>query len=92
MNEEFDGTYGTPNKTAYNNINDYNQIFVDTVRQTGGNNNRRWLLILVGIQTLIIRQTIMALCCQRISIYRLILASGEKRIMISVHYYDPWDF
>lgn len=26
MNEEFDGTYGTPNKTAYNNINDYNQI------------------------------------------------------------------
>ena len=45
MNEEFDGTYGTPNKTAYNNINDYNQIFVDTVRQTGGNNDRRWLLI-----------------------------------------------
>lgn len=34
MNEEFDGTYGTPNKTAYNNINGYNQIFVDTVRQT----------------------------------------------------------
>ena len=45
MNEEFDGTYGTPNTTYYDNINDYNQIFVDTVRNTGSNNAKRWLLI-----------------------------------------------
>ena len=45
MNEEFDGTYGTPSRTAYANINAYNQIFVDTVRKTGGNNDQRWLLI-----------------------------------------------
>ena len=45
MNEEFDGTYGTPSSTAYANINAYNQIFVDTVRQTGGNNAKRWLMI-----------------------------------------------
>ena len=45
MNEEFDGTYGWPNTAYYDNINDYNQIFVDTVRQTGGNNDKRWLLI-----------------------------------------------
>ena len=45
MNEEFDGTYGTPSRTAYANINAYNQIFVDTVRKSGGNNNQRWLLI-----------------------------------------------
>ena len=41
MNEEFDGTYGDPNRTHYENINTYNQIFVDTVRQTGGNNDKR---------------------------------------------------
>ena len=27
---------------AYENINSYNQIFVDTVRQSGGNNGRPW--------------------------------------------------
>ena len=92
MNEEYDGTYGTPNKTAYNNINDYNQIFVDTVRQTGGNNDRRWLLI-PGWNTNInytadnygfVLPTDQYLSSDN--------ASGEKRIMVSVHYYDPWDF
>lgn len=45
MNEEFDGTYNTPNPEYYNNINAYNQIFVDTVRKAGGKNNSRYLLI-----------------------------------------------
>ena len=45
MNEEFDGQYGTPTQPCYSNINAYNQIFVDTVRQTGGNNSSRWLLV-----------------------------------------------
>ena len=40
MNEEFDGTYGTPGRSAYANINAYNQIFVDTVRRSGGNNDQ----------------------------------------------------
>ena len=45
MNEEFDGTYGTPNRTYYENINQLNQIFVDTVRTSGGNNAKRWLML-----------------------------------------------
>ena len=45
MNEESDNTYGKPNATGYENINAYNQIFVDTVRKTGSNNEKRWLLI-----------------------------------------------
>ena len=45
MNEEFDGQYGNPTQPCYSNINAYNQIFVDTVRRTGGNNTSRWLLI-----------------------------------------------
>lgn len=45
MNEEFDGQYGRPTQPCYSNINSYNQIFVDTVRKTGGNNSSRWLLV-----------------------------------------------
>lgn len=45
MNEVFDDTYGVPNHTYYSNINSLNQIFVDTVRQTGGNNAKRWLML-----------------------------------------------
>ena len=45
MNEEFDNTYGKPNAKGYENINAYNRIFVDTIRKTGSNNAKRWLLI-----------------------------------------------
>jgi endoglucanase len=92
VNEEFDGTYGTPNTTYYSNINAYNQIFVDTVRQTGGNNSARWLLI-PGWNTSI---------DYVVGDYGFVLPtdnyrsstvpSSEKRIMISDHYYTPWDF
>ena len=45
MNEEFDGDWDDPKPEDYANLNAYNQIFVDTIRQTGGNNSARWLLI-----------------------------------------------
>ncbi|MDQ0901091.1 endoglucanase [Paenibacillus sp. V4I7] len=92
MNEEFDGTFGTPNTTYYSNLNAYNQIFVDTVRQTGGNNSARWLLI-PGWNTNIdytVGNYGFALPTDN---YRsTAIPSSEKRIMISVHYYSPWDF
>ena len=90
--EEFDGTYGTPNKTAYNNINDYNQIFVDTVRQTGGNNDRRWLLIPGWNTNINYTADNYGFVLPTDQYLSSDIASGEKRIMISVHYYDPWDF
>ncbi len=92
MNEEFDNTYSTPNKTYYANINAYNQIFVDTVRQTGGNNDKRWLLI-PGWNT-----DINYTCGDYgfeipTDTYRdSSIPASEQRIMISVHYYNPWDF
>ena len=92
MNEEYDGTYGTPNKTAYNNINDYNQIFVDTVRQTGGNNDRRWLLIPGWNTNINYTADNYGFVLPTDQYLSSDIASGEKRIMISVHYYDPWDF
>ena len=92
MNEEYDGTYGTPNKTAYNNINDYNQIFVDTVRQTGGNNDRRWLLIPGWNTNINYTADNYGFVLPTDQYLSSDIASGEKRIMVSVHYYDPWDF
>ena len=92
MNEVFDGTYNTPDATIYNRINNYNQIFVDSVRKTGGNNAKRWLLI-PGWNTDI---------NYTVGDYGFVMPSdtnrdesipaGEQRIMISVHYYAPWGF
>ncbi len=101
MNEEFDGEYSYnngeeyPNRAYYANINAYNQIFVDTVRKTGveeGNNAKRWLLI-PGWNTDISYTT---------GDYGFELPTDtnrdasipaeEQRIMISVHYYNPYGF
>lgn len=90
MNEEFDGEYHNPVKAYYENINAYNQIFVDTVRQTGSNNAKRWLLI-PGWNTDI---------DYTVGNYGFALPTDthrdssitKNRIMVSVHYYAPWDF
>ncbi|WP_242836690.1 cellulase family glycosylhydrolase [Clostridium sp. BNL1100] len=92
MNEEFDGNYSNPNPTYYANLNAYNQIFVDTVRQTSGNNSARWLLI-PGWNTNIDYTTGNFGFVLPTDTYRsATIPSSEKRIMISVHYYSPWDF
>jgi endoglucanase len=92
MNEEFDGQYGNPTQPCYANINAYNQIFVDTVRRTGGTNASRWLLV-PGWNTNIEYTAGNYGFVLPTDQYRAAsVPSGEKRIMISVHYYDPWDF
>lgn len=85
MNEVFDGNYSGTNPVAYENINAYNEVFVKTVRSTGGNNERRWLL-LPGWNTNI-DQTVDKLGQK--GAFRL---PKDKRLMVSVHYYDPWGF
>lgn len=92
MNETFDGQYGTPTQPCYSNINAYNQIFVDTVRKTGGNNASRWLLV-PGWNTNIDYTAgnhgfVIPTDQNRASS----VPGDEQRIMISVHYYDPWEF
>ena len=93
MNEEFDGTYsGDPDRTHYQNINEYNQIFVDTVRQSGGNNAMRWLMI-PGWNTDINYTTgDYGFSLPTDTYLSANIPSGQKRILISVHYYNPWDF
>jgi endoglucanase len=92
MNEEFDGQYGRPTQPCYSNINAYNQTFVDSVRKTGGNNSSRWLLV-PGWNTNIDYTTGNYGFTLPTDQFRSpTIPSGEQRIMISVHYYDPWDF
>ena len=92
MNEEFDGTYGTPNSTYYSNINTLNQIFVDTVRQSGGNNDMRWLLVPGWNTNIEYTAGNYGFVIPSDNYLSSSVPSGEKRIMISVHYYDPWGF
>ncbi len=92
MNENFDGQYGNPTQPCYSNINAYNQIFVDTVRRAGGNNSSRWLLV-PGWNTNIDYTAGNYGFRIPTDQYRSpSIPSSEHRIMISVHYYSPWDF
>ncbi len=72
-----------PDSQRYELTNEVNQAFVDTVRACGGYNADRFLLI-AGFGTNI-DQTFD-------SRFRMPSDSAESRLMISVHYYDPWSY
>lgn len=92
MNEEFDGSYSEPNKEYYQNINDYNQIFVDTVRKTGDNNTKRWLIIPSWNTNIDYTAGDYGFKLPTDQYRDKPIDKEEQRIMISVHYYSPWDF
>jgi endoglucanase len=83
LNEEtnFERT-GSP-REAYATLGKVNQLFIDTVRKTGGNNAER-LLIVTGYSTDIGKTTNSA--------YVLPTDSVPHKLFISVHYYTPWRF
>jgi endoglucanase len=68
---------------AYRLVNKLNQVFVDTVRATGGKNETRPLLI-AGYWTDITNT------CDPAFEMPNDLADGK--LILSVHYYTPWDF
>ena len=77
---------------AYENINAYNQIFVDTVRQSGGNNDRRWLLV-PGLNTDVdYTAGDYGFKIPEDTYRSKEIPESEKRLMVSVHYYAPWAF
>ncbi len=92
MNEEFNGEYGNPDSKAYANINSYNQIFVDTVRQSGGNNDKRWLLIPGWNTNIDYTAGNYGFELPTDSYRSAEIPADQQRLMISVHYYDPWNF
>lgn len=70
---------GTPEERAV--IVKYEQDFVDTVRKTGGNNSHRSLII-----------TSYAASAETAAINDVIVPANAGNIIVSVHYYAPWQF
>lgn len=68
---------------CYEMTNRINQTFVDTVRATGGNNADRFLLI-AGYNTNIAKA-----CDDR---FKMPKDTIPDKLLVSVHYYDPWNY
>lgn len=81
MNEVHDG-YGQPDPRHFTFINELNQEFVNLVRASGGNNGRRYLIV-PGYNTNI-EHTLKG--------FKLPSDSAPNRLILSVHYYDPYLF
>lgn len=83
LNEEtnFEGA-GSARK-AHATLTRVNQLFIDTVRKTGDNNANR-LLIVTGYATDITKTTS--------EDFALPTDTVPHRLLISVHYYTPWQF
>lgn len=74
--------YDKPDPAYYPIINALNQTFVDTVRATGGNNATRCLVV-PGYNTNI-EYTLEGFVAPT--------DPAPGRLILSVHYYDPWNF
>ena len=83
LNEETNFTNEGSTQKAYATLTRVNQLFIDTVRKTGGNNAKR-LLIVTGYSTDITKT------CDRE--YKMPKDTLPGRLFISVHYYTPWPF
>lgn len=70
----------------YEMVNKINQKFVDIVRQSGGNNAYRHLLI-AGYDTNIDKT-----CDERYKMPTDTAENGTSKLSVSVHYYTPWAF
>jgi endoglucanase len=83
LNEEtaFEGAGST--QKAFATLTHVNQLFIDTVRKTGGNNAKR-LLVITGYATDFTKTAS--------ADYVLPKDSVPARLLISVHYYTPWQF
>jgi len=88
FNEIHDGSWdegnGTDTVAKYAIINDWNQCFTNTVRGTGGNNERRYL-IYHGYNT---SYTIADTGTQ----FKLPTDTATGRQIVAFHFYFPWSF
>ena len=81
MNEVHDG-YGQPDPKYFTILNELNQAFVDLVRASGGNGAQR-ILVVPGYNTNI---------DHTLSGFQLPTDPTPGRLILSVHYYDPYLF
>ena len=76
-------THTIPDSERYALTNRINQVFVNTVRASGGNNAERFLLI-AGYGT-----DINKTCDTR---FEMPQDTAAGRLLVSVHYYGPWSY
>ncbi|MDT0675266.1 cellulase family glycosylhydrolase [Autumnicola musiva] len=79
-----EGDYGTPTEEYYTVQNGFNQTFVNSVRSTGGKNAYRYLVV-QGFNTNIDHTVNFFEMPEDVDI-------AENRLMVEVHYYDPYNF
>jgi endoglucanase len=77
-----EGDYGEPSEEYYTVQNGYNQVFVNTVRATGGRNYYRFLVV-QGFNTNI---------NYTIDYFEIPDDVTEHKLLVEVHYYDPYNF
>jgi endoglucanase len=68
---------------AFRLLTDLNQIFVDTVRSTGGNNEQRYLIVSAYCQD---RQKTLS------TGFMMPTDTADNKLIVSFHYYDPYQF
>jgi hypothetical protein len=79
---EVHADYGTPTTEHITVQQSYNQTFVNAVRATGGNNSTRTLVV----------QTYNTNMQHGLNYFSLPSDSASNRLMVEVHYYDPYDY
>lgn len=79
-------------RSAIDLINQYNQVIVDSIRQSGGNNNKRWILVPGWSTNIDYTAGDYGFTVPTDNYRASSIPSSQKRIMISVHYYTPWEF
>jgi len=86
-NEIHDGNWGNTNFVLllpqYQILNEWNQFFTDIVRQSGGNNKSRFLVIPGYVTNY--KHTLG-------DFFKLPQDSVPDRLIVSFHYYDPYQF
>lgn len=87
LNEIHDGNWGNENvmenaEDQYRVLNEWNQVALDAIRATGGNNETRY----VGIPGYVTRPDL------TVAHLQLPKDRVEGRLMVAVHSYDPWDY
>ena len=83
LNEETNFENEGSTQKAYETLTRVNQLFIDTVRKTGGNNSKR-LLMVTGFSTDITKT-----CSAG---YKMPKDTVPHKLFISVHYYTPYTF
>ncbi|MEH0157205.1 cellulase family glycosylhydrolase [Limibacter armeniacum] len=79
---EVHSDYNTPSTENLKVQQSFNQTFVDAVRATGGKNANRNLIV----------QTYNTNIAHGVNYHNMPNDVVDNRLMLEVHYYDPWDF